>query len=228
MGFGTFFVGYFFLVNISYFVYTDIIGAMLMLLGLYKLSEYSKSFLTGTFFAAAFALFSMAEIGFEIAGIFTGGIGNAITDSIFTALRYALIFGITFSALSGINEVARGVEAYELAKKASKILPFCALYVVFAVCEVSAVSVLLGAALPYVYLVLLTANLVLTTFVLITVHKAFTTICLPSDNNRCAPKKSKFEFVNKFREHEEQKSREYAEYKMQKQAEKQNKKSKKK
>lgn len=228
MGFGTLFIGYFFLVNISYFAYTDIIGAMLMLLGLYKLSRFNKGFFSGMIFAAIFALFGMAEISFEIAGLFSYSVGNTVTDSIFTALRYALIFGITFSALSGISEVAAEVDAKDLAQRASKILPFCALYVVFAVCEVPMISVLLGAAMPYVYLALITANLILTIFVLLAVHKAFTTICMPEDINSKEPQRSRFEFINKFREHEEQKSREYAEYKMQRNEQKQSRKNKKK
>jgi hypothetical protein len=38
MGFGMLFIGYFLLINITYFEYTDIIAAMLMLMAAYKLS----------------------------------------------------------------------------------------------------------------------------------------------------------------------------------------------
>ena len=52
MGFGTLFIGYFFLLNISNFTYTDIIAGMVVLLGLYKLSSVNKQFFYGAVCAA--------------------------------------------------------------------------------------------------------------------------------------------------------------------------------
>ena len=70
MGFGTLFIGYFFLINISYFTYTDIIAGMIMLLGLYKLSSVNKPFFYGAICAGIFALFSLFEFVVTVLGIF--------------------------------------------------------------------------------------------------------------------------------------------------------------
>ena len=52
-------------------------------------------------------------------------------------------------------------------------------------------------------------------------------ICMPGEKTYTEPRKSKFEFVNKFREHEAEKQKEYAEYKLSKMANQSKKKKKK-
>ena len=224
MGFGTLFIGYFFLVNISYFEYTDIIAAMVMLLGLYNLSRFNRGFKLGFFFASAFAIFSLAEISFVILDLFEISTWAESFIDMFSIPRYLLIFGVTVSALIGIRDVANEVEADLLARKAAAIIPFTAAYVIMAICEIPQTASLLGPAMPYVYTALIITHLIIVTTVLITVYKAYSTICMPEDLEP-EVKKSRFEFVNKFREHEEEKNREYADYKIKKGIEAQNRKA---
>ena len=68
MGFGTLFVGYFFILNFPYCAYTDALAALLMLYGLYKLSGINENFKRATYFTAVFALFGIAELFLELFG----------------------------------------------------------------------------------------------------------------------------------------------------------------
>lgn len=215
MGFGTFFIGYFFLVNISYFEYTDIAAAMIMLLGLYSLSRFNRGFKSGLVFASLFAVFSMGEFIFAAIRIFDPSFLAELSIAIFSIPRYALIFGITISTLMGICEIAREVELFELSKSSGRIIPFCAVYVIMAICEIPQFSQLLGVAMSYIYFAVLLGHLLIVAATLITVYKAYARICMPEDLER-TPKESRFEFVNKLREREEQKNLEYADYKIKK------------
>lgn len=225
MGFGSLFIGYFFLINISYFEYTDIISAMVMLIGLYSLSKFNRGFKTAFIFNIVFALLAFAEIIVTVLNLF----GIALFDAVelFSIPRYALIFGVTASFLFGIKDVAREVEAYEISSKAGKTLPFTAIYPIMAICDIPAIGFLLGPAKQYIYLVLIISHLILVAVTLVTVYRAYATICMPEDLHP-EVKKSRFEFVNRFREHEEKKNREYADYKIRKGLDAEKKKEKKK
>ncbi len=227
MGFGTLFIGYFFLVNISYFEYTDIVSAMIMLLGLYSLSRFNRGFKVGFFFDAAFAVFSLAELIISVISMFNPYAMGGISATDFSILRYALIFGITVSCLMGISEVAREVEANSLANRAGRITPWCAVYLISAICDVPKFAELLGPAMQYVFAIAIIGHLVIVATVLITIYKAYATICMPEDLEP-KNKKSIFGFINKLNEREEQKNLEYADYKIKKGLEQEKKKSKKK
>ena len=224
MGFGTFFIGYFFLVNISYFEYTDVVSAMIMLLGLYNLSKFNRGFKIGFAFSSTFTIFSFAEFIVTVVKLFDPSFLGKIDAVYFSIPRYALIFGITVSMLIGINDLAREVEAYTLARKAGRTIPWCAIYLVMAICEISEVGKLLGVAVPYVYLSVLLGHLALVAVVLTIVYKAYATICMPEDLNK-EPKKSKFDFINKLNDRAEKKNLEYADYKIKKGLEQERKKS---
>ena len=62
MGFGTLFIGYFLILNITYYSFTDIIAALIMLLGLYKLSTVNKHFKLGTYSCIGFSCFALVEL----------------------------------------------------------------------------------------------------------------------------------------------------------------------
>ena len=199
MGFGTFFIGYFFLINITYYEYTDIVSAMIMLLGLYNLSRFNREFKISFVASSVFALFSMAEFIISAIKLFDSSFLPAFNTSNLAIPRYILIFGITVSLLMGINSMAKEVEAYSLAKRASYNIPWCAIYITMAICEISKIGELLGAAMPYVYLAVLLGHVILIISVLITVYKAYATICMPEDLEK-EQKRSKFNFIDKIQE----------------------------
>ena len=65
------------------------------------------------------------------------------------------------------------------------------------------------------------ATLVVTALVLIEIYRCYMRICMPGQDER--ETKSRFEFVNKFRAHEEARAKEYADYKREKLRQKQQK-----
>ena len=225
MGFGTLFIGYFFLINISYFAYTDIIGALIMLMGLYKLSSVNTYFKGASIGAMAFSAVALAELVLSAIEIFTFGEWLPVTQSYVSAIRYAVIFATSYLLTLGIRSVAREVDADEIYRAAKRNLPISYCLALAAILEIPFLGGFLGGALPYIYFVLLIVLVLFTVLTLILIYKAYMQICMPEDAE-IKDKKSRFEFLNRFYERIEQKGREYSEYKMKSAKEKQNKRKK--
>lgn len=225
MGFGTLFIGYFFLVNISYYAYTDIIAGLVMLLGLYKLSEFNKSFKYGSWTAIGFSALAFAEICFSMISIF--GSFDFIKNSApyVSSARYAIIFMLTYFILRGIGEIAKEVEANALCGTARASLTLSPVFLVYSAMELPFVAMIFGSLLPYIYFALILSIVIFTLSNLTTIYKAYMQICMPEELNR-APKSSKFEFMNKFYDSIEKKSQEYAKFRLEKKQNKNNKRKK--
>ena len=225
MGFGTLFIGYFFLINISYYAYTDIIAGLVMLLGLYRLTNVNKSFQYGSYTATIFSAVAFYEI---IASLITSIGSHKVLEAIMpyvSSLRYALIFALSYFILKGIEAVAREVQASALSSTARASVPLSCVFLVYAAFEIPFISGLFGSFVAYIFFTLLLAVVFFVISNLVTIYKAYMQICMPEDLKK-EPKQSKFEFVNRFYDSIEKKSREYAEYKLNKKQNK-NKKGKK-
>ena len=97
MGFGTLFIGYFLFLNISYYEYTDVICALVMLMGLIRLSRYNREFSAASAICALFSVMSVLQF---IEAIFTTlgmPILTGLTDTLST-IRY-LVIGILSSVI---------------------------------------------------------------------------------------------------------------------------------
>lgn len=212
MGFGTLFIGSFFLLNISYYGYTDIIAAMIMMLGLYKLSYLNGELKGALYTCFGFAALSLSELIAAAMGLFGA---SAALDPIMpyvSSLRYVLIFAMSYLILTGIFKLAVEVDDRILAERAKRMSIFSFLYLILALFELPLIAGLLGNIAGYVFFALILLHLILTVFLLTTEYKAYAGICMPEDNVPKPERQSKFGFVNRFREHEEKKVREYAEY----------------
>ena len=225
MGFGTLFIGYFFLINISYFAYTDIIGALIMLMGLYKLSPVNTYFKAATVASISFSVVALAELALSVIGMFTFGEWLPVTVSYVNAIRYAAIFALSYLIIMGIRTVSREVDANEIYRAAKRDLNICYALGIAALLEIPFLGSALGNALPYIYFVLLIIVVLFIFLMLSLIYKAYMQICMPEDAE-IKDKKSRFEFLNRFYDRIEQKSREYSEYKMKAAKEKQNKRKK--
>ena len=225
MGFGTLFIGYFFLVNISYYAYTDIIAAMVMLLGLYKLSEFNKSFKYGSFAAIGFAVVSLAEISISFINILGSFDWTEAVSPYISSVRYTVIFMLSYFILKGIGAISEEVDARALAATAKASFPLSVIYLVYAAFELPFISAIFGSVVAYIFFALLIAVFAFTISNLVTIYKAYMQICMPEDQKRTT-KASKFEFMNKFYDSMEKKSQQYAEYKLKKRQDKNNKRSK--
>lgn len=224
MGFGTLFIGYFFLVNISYFQFTDIIAAAIMTLGLYKLSRFCRDFKSGLYVSGVFILFSLSEIIIEALSLFREA--NLIAVSPYMSiLRYSIIFALNIFIMRGIRAIAREVAAGSLETAARAAIYFSFIYPIAAIFSIPALGALIGKAVAFVYFAILLMIFAYVISSLFTIYKAYMQICLPEDEVRAA-KPSGFDPLGKLFDRMEKSGKEYAEYKLNKQINK-NKKRKK-
>ena len=213
MGFGTLFIGYFFLINISYYAYTDILAGMVMLLGLYNLSGVNESFRRGAYSAIAFSVIGLFEISLSMISLFGLFEWISAVSPYVSSVRFAVIFILSYFILGGIEEIAADVGASALERTAKASIPLSSVFLVYAAFELPFVSSIFGKLTAYVIFALLLSVVAFTVSNLITIYKAYMQICMPEDLKK-APKKSKLEFMNRFYDSIEKKSEEYAKYKL--------------
>jgi len=213
MGFGTLFIGYFFLINISYYAYTDIIAGMVMLLGLYKLSSVNKGFKRAMASALGFSALAFFELVLSFISLFGSFLWLNTAMPYVSAARFALIFLLSFYIMNGIHEVATEVDARALSRTAKASIPLSAFFLIYAAFELPFVGNFFGSAAPYIFYVLIICIIVFVISNLVTIYKAYMQICMPEDLKK-SPKKSKFKFINNMYDSIETKSRQYAEYKL--------------
>lgn len=218
MGFGTLFIGYFLLLNITNFGYTDLISGLVMLLGLYKLSSVNRQFKLSFIFTSIFSLIGAAELFLSIYAVFmpTAEVGAIL--AYFTPIRYLIIGVLSAFMLLGIRDVAGEVGIKKLMARSNISVYFClGLFFLTAVFDLPLLDALIAPkALIIIALILLVCVFTLIAVNLVTIYTAYMRICMPEDLSDSPQKQSKFGFVNKFRAHEEERQREYAEYKLSK------------
>ena len=217
MGFGTLFIGYFLLLNVTYFGYTDLIAGLIMLMGLYKLSTVNKQFKFASFGAALFSLFGTAELFVSIFSMFKPSFKEETVLLYITPIRYVVIALFSFYILLGIKEIAGEVKLRVLKDKANfYIYVSLTVFLLAAIFDLPLLNFMPAKALAIISVFLLLFIFFIVGIILSIIYKAYMKICMPSDLNQKADKKSKFDFVNKFREHEVEKQKEYAQYKLSK------------
>ena len=231
MGFGTLFFGYFLLLNITYYSFTDIIAALIAAMGLYKLSSVNRPFKNGFYASVIFAFIGLLEL---ITGIVTMFAPSSKLTDLFAYIntpRYFAIAILTLFIFKGIEEVSLEVGLDDLARRARISMPITLfVYAASAILEVPIFdSTIKIEFFAIASTVILLATLVIVGVNLSTIYKAYMKICMPEDiGNDYEEAPSRFEFVNKHREHTKEKQREYAEYKLEKMKNKASKNKKKK
>ena len=219
MGFGTLFFGYFLLLNVTFFSYSDIIAAFLMLYAFYKLSSVNKGFKYALYAAAVFALFGFCELALTIVELFVPTLDVGAITSAAAMLRSLIICILTLFMLIGMRDVCHEVELNNLSVRCQR-----AIYVSVVIYSLNIVweTGVLGAfdlkVIALIGYLILISTLLLVAVNLSSIHTCYVRICMPGDEKPKAPreKKSRFGFVNAFRHHEEEKRREYYEYKLEK------------
>lgn len=229
MGFGILFIGYFFLLNLSHTGYTDIISALIMFMAFYKLQTVNKYFRLALIPTGLFCAVSLVEL-FELL-LSTLGFNFSFLIEYTAAPRYLLIGLLSVYMLMGIESVADEVDVQVTRLRAKFSLPFA--YILFALGTIFEFP-FIGNLIPEKPLMISATVLLFAIFIimilnLVTIYSAYMHICMPEDiDNDSKEKKSKYGFVNKFKDHELEKNREYAEYKLNKSKEKASKKKRKK
>ena len=198
MGFGTLFIGYFLLLNLTYYGFTDIIAAAIMLLGLYKLSSVNKQFKIAAIAAAVFLVFSLGEFGVATYELFVKRTDSATFVSVMSILRCVAVCALTFLSLKGMEAVAKEVEVENIPEKAARLSKVTAVvYCAWIILE-APLSFINDYVLAVLSLVTIIATIALIISNLTVIYGCYMRLCMPGDEN-LTDKPSRFEFVNEYR-----------------------------
>lgn len=215
MGFGTLFIGYFLLLNLTYYGFTDVIAASVMLLGLYKLSPVNKYFKVAAVSTGVFLLFSLGELGIAVYEMFFRAINSPALVSIMCIVRCLAVGILTVMMLKGIETVACEVDIENLPAKASKLaIVTIVTYAMWIILE-APLSFIDNYILAVLSLITILTTLCLIIINLTVIYTCYMKICMPGDEGLKEDKPSRFAFVNEYRarkaERDEELARERAE-----------------
>ena len=199
MGFGTLFIGYFLLLNLTYYGFTDIIAAAVMLLGLYKLSRVNRYFKLSAIASTVFLTFSLGELGIAAYEMFARNIDSHVLVSVMSIVRCLIIGALTVLMLLGIEAVAREVEIDSLPNKARRMAIVSGIvYAAWVILE-APLSFVNDYVLAVLSLITIIATLALLVINLTLIYTCYMKICMPGDEDITREKPSRFEFVNEYR-----------------------------
>ena len=199
MGFGILFIGYLFLLNLSFFAYTDILAGALMLLALEKLKGWNKGFKAAFFAAIPFLLIGIFEFALKILVMFSAQISPSVSI-ISEALRMLSLCPLHVCLLIGCKQITKEVGLDKMESRAMTLLPFAPL-LYGSQCFLAIPSLFKNVGeenLLTVRFILLLATLAFLFTTLRFIYKCYAKICLPSDVNM-PQKPSRFHFVNEYR-----------------------------
>ncbi len=207
MGFGTLFIGYIFLLNISFYAYTDALAGALMLLALEKLRVWNKGFKASFFATIPFFLIGIFEFVLKLLAMFSVAVAPALSVTL-AVLRMLALCPLHLCLLVGIKQITKEVGLDKMEGRAMMMLPFSPLiHVCQSFFEIpSLFSGVKEQNLLTVRFILLIASLVFSFVMLSFIYKCYARICLPSDVNM-EQKPSRFRFVNEYRAKKEAKQR---------------------
>lgn len=210
MGFGTLFIGYFLLLNLTYYGFTDVIAASVMLLGLYKLSPVNKFFKAAAVCSGVFLVFSLGEFGIATYEIFFRQLNTPLFISVMSILRCLVISTLTVLMLKGIESVAREVELENLPVKASRLaVVTIVIYSLWILLE-APISFIDDYVLAVLSLLTILATIALMIINLTVVYSCYMKICMPGNEDISKEKPSHFAFVNEYRRRKAERDAEIA------------------
>ena len=203
MGFGTLFIGYFLLLNLTYYGFSDVVAAAVMLLGLYKLAKVNKPFEIAAIGCTVFLAFAFCEFGIATYELFFKRIDSSAVISVVGILRSLIIGTFTYFTLKGIVTIAKEVELENVPKKASRLS--------IATIIIYALWTILQLPLPfmsdYILFATIVGTLVLIVMNLTVIYNCYMRICMPGDEDM-KDKPSRFAFVNEYRARQAQREAE--------------------
>ncbi len=231
MGFGTLFLGYFLLLNIYYYSFTDLIVALVIAIALQKLSTVNVPFKKAFYVSLGFAAVGLLELVLGFLDMFIPTLDIANILPYVDIPRYIVLAVLTLLIFSGIESVANEVGLPIIATRAHISMIFSLIvYFLSAVLAVPLTSTFIPLkALATAGVIVQFSTFFIVSLNLYVIYKAYARICMPEDayddDEEEAP--SRFEFINRHREHTKKREQEYAEYKLEKMKEKASRKKKK-
>ena len=117
MGFGILLAGYFLLLDVAYFLITDVIAASLIALALSRLAYLNRGFKAALVMSFVFLAFSLVEFGFGAYEMLFAPIENPTLISSGAIIRDVLLCVLSLTAFEGMREVSAEVGLASHAKK---------------------------------------------------------------------------------------------------------------
>ena len=211
MGFGTLFIGYFLLLNLTYYSVTDVIAAAVMLLGLYKLSGVNAYFRYASIATGVFLAFSLGELGIFTYEMFLRPINSPLFISCVSMMRALIIGSLTVIMLRGIQEVSGEVSLSGVPERAKRLSIISSVtYLLWIVLELP-ISFINDYVLAVASLITLLLTMALIIANLTVIYTCYMKICMPGDEDVMKDKPSRFAFVNEYRAKKEERAKAEAE-----------------
>ncbi len=183
MGFGTLFIGYFLLLNITHSGLTDILASLVMLMALNKLSWINKEFKNTLFVNFSFVFVSFISFILELLKFLQ--IEFSIVEGVLGAIRAVILFVFTVLLLKGILSLSREVCAKDISVRARRNLilaPVC--YIPFIILELPILSLLPSAITPVLSVIGIVTTLlhvILLILNLALIYTCYMRICMPEE-----------------------------------------------
>ena len=185
MGFGTLFFGCLLLFNVlPYYQITDVIMATIILYALYRLNRFNKPLRVAYFASYAFFAYSLFELVLGMRSLFNPLIEQGEFSSHIAIGRALLLACMILPTLLGIRALAKEVDARDLYGRATLAT------VIFSLGSLLTVLTSIPAFLSLfgtqgqgaLYGITLAVLLAQALFTVLTVWRAYATICMPSEN----------------------------------------------
>ena len=207
MGFGTLFFGYFLILNVTYYGFTDAIAAAVMLLGFYKLSTVNSYFKYAAYVSGGFTLFGLAELCVNVVLLFSPTNALSSTTQILAMSRSLIVCLLTMLMLAGIKSISAEVELEKVPERAKYMMVLTP--IIYGICILLEAEWIINSlppiAAPILALIAIFGALTIALLNLILIHTCYARICMPEDEDNSRPKPSRFAFVNEYRRRKEEK-----------------------
>ena len=200
MGFGLLLAGYFLLLDVAYFLITDIIAAALIALALSKLYYLNRGFKTALATSFVFLAFSLVEFGFGAYDMLFSSIENPALISGIAIVKHVILCTLSLTAFEGMREVSEEVGLASHAKKC-RTVAYLALpvYVLAIIAETPSlfswmstyVATIIGVAS-------MLATLVYLIFALTAIFGCYAKICMSEEKKTTSTSKQKKENIESF------------------------------
>ncbi len=240
MGFGPLLIGYFitYVVTLglgNYIFAGMLIGGFITFLGLSELRKYAPTFLYAIIANVLLILCSFYEAAEYIDGAFLLGLGldGGSASVVFGWIELAIYLIFNLTLLYGIADLSRRVEYPETREKAYRNMVFVVLYNLFYL-VFNIPNSIFSKDIGFFMTLLMILQLIYAFFNLALIFRCYAMIC-PEGEEDMRRKPSRFEFVNKLREKQDEREQKaiestkaYLEEKIEKRNQKRNSKNKKK
>ncbi len=204
MGFGLLLIGYMFAflatAGLGPYIFAGMaVGSVFMFFGLKELKKYSPVFLYA--FIGSVLLFICSVFGGILWGISTfTGTNTAILSTIFSFTKIAINLFFEISMLYGIADLSRRVEYPDTRQKAFTNMIYVGVFNLFQIATLlPLITSLNDQNRSAVMTILMFVQIIYTALNSLLLFKCYAMIC-PAGQEDMPRKKSRFAFINKFRE----------------------------